>query len=270
MPMAKIIPLFSGSTGNCYYIAGGNTGILIDAGRSAKQITQACSFYNIDIKSLAGILVTHEHSDHIKGLRVFGTKHNLKAYLSEGTAEQLSIDGHLNNLNTEYFENSDNGKYAPFSMGDFLIEPFRTSHDVAESNGFRITLSDGKKICLATDLGFVSDTVSEYLTGCEAVILESNHDVGMLKNGPYPYLLKRRILSDKGHLSNDSCSEILPELVKNGTTRMILAHLSRENNYPDLAYHTATAKLFEHKMMIDKDYTLNVAPEEYNGTVIYL
>ena len=268
--MAKIIPLFSGSRGNCYYIGSNSKGILIDAGRSAKQIKEACDHYNIDISSIEGILVTHEHTDHINGLRIFASKYNLQTYMSLGTGSQLSMAGHLDGVKTEYFDYNDDKSYKVFGTGNFLVEPFATSHDVEESNGFKITASDGQKICLATDLGYISDTVLDHLNGSDAVILESNHDVGMLKNGPYPYLLKRRILSDIGHLSNDSCSDILSGLIENGTTRIILAHLSRENNYPDLAYHTAVSKLFESKMKVDSDYTLNVAPENYNGTIIYL
>ncbi len=267
--MAKIIPLFSGSKGNSYYIGSGSKGILIDAGRSAKQITEALSHFNINIASIEAILITHEHSDHINGLRVFASRNNIDAYMSNGTSEQMIIDGHLKGVRYSCFQ-KDGDNYTPFDTGSFMVEPFKTSHDTTESTCFRITDKEKRKITLATDLGYISDTVFSYLSGSDAVILESNHDVGMLKNGPYPYLLKRRIMSDKGHLSNDVCSDALPKLVQSGTTRFLLAHLSRENNYPDLAYHCAVAKLMENNMMRDKDYTLNVAAEDYNGTIIYL
>ncbi|MCR5636855.1 MAG: MBL fold metallo-hydrolase [Clostridiales bacterium] len=267
--MAKIIPLFSGSKGNSYFIGCGSKGILIDAGRSAKQLCEALSHYNINPDCLEAILITHEHIDHIKGLRVFASNCHVPVYMSYGTSEQLALDGHLKGVYTEYLR-KDNDVYSSFNTESFNIQPFKTSHDTPESTCYRITDKSGRITALATDLGYISDTVKENLLGSDAVILESNHDVGMLRNGPYPYLLKRRILSDTGHLSNDDCSEILPQLVKGGTTRFLLAHLSRENNYPDLAYHCAAAKLQEHGMICDKDYMLSIAPEDYNGTIIYM
>ena len=143
-----------------------------------------------------------------------------------------------------------------------MISPFRTSHDVAESCGFSVTASDGRKLCVATDTGIVTDEMRAALTGCDLALIESNHDIGMLRNGSYPYLLKRRILSDVGHLSNLACGEFITELIKSGTTRFVLGHLSKENNIPSLAYRTTKSALDCIGAEENRDYILTVAGSE--------
>ena len=145
------------------------------------------------------------------------------------------------------------------------IRPFHTSHDSAESVGYRISLPNGRVVVIATDLGFVSEEVRSALAGCDVAVMESNHDVGMLQSGGYPYYLKRRILSPQGHLSNSACAQELPDLVRQGTTRILLAHLSRENNIPQLAYQTALCSLLEQGMKAGEDFLLQVSPVENSG-----
>ena len=261
--MARLIPLFSGSSGNSYYIGTKESGILIDAGKNAKQLTIMLQNGGVDPLAVQGIFVTHEHSDHISGLRVFASKYNIPVFATEGTLDALTIGGVIN------------GKFPAYKMesgiqlADMEIKSFRTSHDCAESCGYRIKTADGKIFAIATDLGYISETVAENLYGADMVVIESNHDVDMLRMGPYPYPLKRRILSDAGHLSNAACAEFLPKLYRSGCRRFLLAHLSRENNTPDVAYQTALCSLIMEGYVKDVDFTLSVAPRENNlGTNI--
>lgn len=150
------------------------------------------------------------------------------------------------------------------------VLPFHTSHDSRESLGFRIHMADGRTLAVATDTGCMTDAIRGALVGCDLVLLESNHDVRMLENGPYPYVLKRRILGERGHLSNDCCAAELPFLAQNGSTRFVLGHLSRENNFPDLAYGTARAALDRAGLHEGKDYLLTVAPRNADAPVMVL
>ena len=149
-----------------------------------------------------------------------------------------------------------------------MVRPFPISHDCAEGYGYRIQMPDGRKVAVATDTGVMTEEVREAVTGCDLVVIESNHDVRMLQNGRYPYYLKRRILSQTGHLSNDACAEELASLVKSGTTRLILAHLSRENNVPELAYETAKSTLAAAGMREGMDFLLSVAPRVNDKNVM--
>lgn len=260
--MAKVIPLFSGSSGNSYYVSSGGSGILIDAGRTAKQITQALDDNCVDIKTIEAIFVTHEHTDHIKGVRVFANKHKLPVFMSEGTLKALERGGYVDGRTYCCVIQS-----GGVDLTTMHVDRFPISHDCAEGCGFRVDMGD-RKYALATDLGFVSQEVENALFGCDAVTIESNHDVNMLRMGPYPYVLKRRIMSDKGHLSNTTCSELLPKLVRSGTKRFILAHLSRENNMPEIAYRESLNMLNANGMELMSDFTLSVAPVETDGSSV--
>ncbi|MCI8497573.1 MAG: MBL fold metallo-hydrolase [Clostridiales bacterium] len=260
--MARFCPLFSGSRGNSVYIGAGTTGILIDAGVSAKRLETALRKRDIDPASIAAIFVTHEHSDHIAGLRVFASRFATPVYASEGTLDELCRMGTVN------------GKFeaepmkAEVCAGELRVTCFRTSHDAAESVGYCVETPDGRKITVATDLGVMTDEVRAALTGSDLVMMESNHDVRMLQNGGYPYYLKRRILSVTGHLSNDACACELPALAQSGVTRFVLGHLSRENNFPDIARQTALCSFSEHGMREGTDFTLTVAPQENEEKVM--
>lgn len=263
--MAKICPLFSGSRGNSYYISSSGSGILIDAGRSAKQLENALAANQIEIDTIRAVFVTHEHSDHIQGLRVFASRHKIKVYASCDTMSALDQMGVVNEK-VDGCEIDSRG----IAVDNMLIKPFATSHDCIGSVGYTVEMSDGTKIALATDTGIITDEISKAITGCDAVIIESNHDIGMLMNGAYPYQLKRRILSERGHLSNDTCSKLLPALVESGTTRFILAHLSRENNMPVIAENSALYELNQNGMKRNRDFALMVAPPETRGESVIL
>lgn len=263
--MARLCTLFSGSKGNCHYIGSAKKGILIDVGRSAKQIENALTTNNLDIKNIEAIFVTHEHSDHIQGLRVLATKYKIPIYASEGTITELEYNGTLNGkFPYEVLDNSG------IAIADMFIKPFNVSHDCAEGYGYRINTYDDRTFAIATDLGYISKEVKDALTGCDTIVVESNHDISMLQSGRYPYELKRRILSNRGHLSNIACADLLPYLTKNGTTRFILAHLSAENNIPELAYQTAVCSLSMAGIKENSDYILSVAPiENTKGSIIF-
>lgn len=254
-------PLFSGSKGNSVYIGHGGSGILVDAGRSAKQIENALLSNNLNIDKIRAIFITHEHTDHISGLKVLASRYGIKVYASSGTMKAL-FDMNVINGKFPYEIIDDKGA----NIDCMQVVPFGTSHDCLQSTGYRIKLSNEVKVGVCTDLGFISDTVYNNLLECNVVLLESNHDVGMLQNGCYPYHLKRRIMSDKGHLSNEECSRILPDLVDKGASRIILSHLSAENNIPQLAYETAVSALSCRGMKLGRDFTLDIAPEYNSGT----
>ena len=255
--MARVCPLFSGSSGNSYYVGNSEEGVLIDAGRSAKQITEMLDACGIPLRAVRAVFITHEHTDHVSGLRVFAGKNRLCTYASPGTLHALRTAGILTPkhqavaLSTEGVE-----------CAGMTVRPFHIPHDCAEGYGFTVATSDGRKIAFCTDLGSVTEEVSAALQGCDLVVLESNHDVRMLQNGPYPYALKRRILSQRGHLSNEACSSLLPQLAARGTGRFLLAHLSKENNTPELAYQTSLCSLQMAGMNAGRDFELAVAPRE--------
>ena len=263
--MAKFCPLFSSSKGNCTYIGSGESGILIDVGRSAKQINEALFNIGVDPDSLDAIFITHEHSDHINGLRVFASKHNIKVYATEGTLTALEEKQVLNDK-IKY----DTVSFTGTQAGSLLVTPFRTSHDARESCGYLVDTPDGRRITVCTDLGYVSDEVANSVCGSDLILLESNHDIRMLENGPYTYELKQRIKGKRGHLSNASCSELAVKLIESGTTRLVLGHLSQENNFPELAYQTTFSALSTAGAEADSDYILKVAKPAWEGKAIML
>lgn len=260
--MSRFCTLYSGSTGNCTYIGASSGGILIDAGVSAKRIEKALLERQIDLSTIKAIFVTHEHCDHIKGLRVFAKRTRIPVFASEKTAEALIQKGEIDqNIELKILSDS-------VLVAGMEVSRFDTCHDCEGSSGFIVKTSDGRKMTVCTDLGYVSDTVRQSLLGCDLVLLESNHDVMMLQNGPYPYIIKQRILSDSGHLSNVACAAELCGLVESGTTRIVLGHLSRENNHPELARTTARASLIDGGFKEDLDYILYVAKPRGNKMLV--
>lgn len=252
--MAKFCAMFSGSSGNCIYISAGGSSILVDAGVSARSICNALETIGSEIGQVSAILITHEHSDHIKGLKTLLSKYKIPVYASPGT-----IEGILQNIpvGDEHFTELETG--SSIEIAGMGVSSFCTSHDSNESVGFRIHTPDGRRIAIATDLGYVSDTVMSGISDCDIVMIESNHDVGMLQNGKYPYYLKRRIMSKTGHLSNDACASVLPQLCSGGTRHFVLAHLSRDNNFPELALETAVS-VMKLSGIASEDYEIEVAP----------
>lgn len=252
--MAKFCSLYSSSSGNCTYIGTSQGGILVDVGVSAKRTAEALAEIGIDPSQIAAIFVTHEHSDHINGIRVFSERHGIKVYASAGTLTGMEEQGALTSkMQVEIMPQGG------VEAGGIFVKSFRTPHDSRESTGYSIVTPDGKRIAVATDIGTVNDTVMNAIYGCDLVLLESNHDVRMLQNGPYPYFLKERILSNHGHLSNEKCAETAVKLVESGTTRFVLGHLSKENNMPSLAFETTHAAMTMAGAKENIDYLLSVA-----------
>ena len=262
--MAKFCPLFSSSGGNATYIGSGDGAILVDVGVSAKRLETALYNIGVDPASLDAIFITHEHADHRLGLRVFAARHGIKVYASEGTLGALEREGDLQKVSYDVIAKDG------VEAGGMLIKPFATSHDSAESCGYTVDTPDGRKISVCTDLGYVSDTVSEAISGSDLVLLESNHDIMMLENGPYPYPLIQRIKGKKGHLSNECCAEEAAKLLESGTTRIVLGHLSEKNNIPQLAYQTTFNELDAKGAKADSDYILKVAKPEWDSKAIML
>lgn len=233
MKDVKIYTLYSGSSGNSTFIRVGETAILIDAGRNAKALCAALNAIGEELSSVSAIFITHEHSDHISALEVVAKRNEIPIYVTRQSAVKFAPDSFVRMRIVE--------KEILFceEIGDIRIRSFRTSHDSLMSVGYRIEYEDEgvlHAIGYATDIGYISDDVREALVGCEAVVLESNHDVDMLMRGPYPADLKRRVRSSHGHLSNADCADFALDLVKSGTRAIMLAHLSRENNEPEIAF----------------------------------
>ncbi|MDR2687121.1 MAG: MBL fold metallo-hydrolase [Oscillospiraceae bacterium] len=251
--MAKLIPLFSGSSGNSAYIGGAGGGILIDAGVSAKRLACALASIGVDPGRVGAVFVTHEHIDHVRGLRVFCERHGVPVFATPGTLRALERMGAL----------AAGMRAGPMpsggvEAGGLLLRSFATSHDAADPCGYACEAEGGEKYAVATDTGYLAESVKAALRGCDTVMLESNHEVTMLQNGPYPYPRKRRILSDQGHLSNAACADFLPALLRAGAGRFYLAHLSRENNTPQLAYACARAAFDQAGAREGIDYELRV------------
>ena len=261
--MSKICPLFSGSTGNSTYIGTKNGAILVDAGASMKRIVEALEQVGGSKEEIKAIAVTHQHNDHITGLRPLLNRLKVPLIASEKTVEAL-IKYDKIPVSTEVII-ADAGTV---EVDGIIINRFSTSHDCAGSSGYSFVLPDYKKFTLCTDLGIVTDTVREALLGSDLLLLESNHDIEMLKRGPYPPELKMRIMSDRGHISNAACSAELCTLLKNGTKRFILGHLSQNNNTPLLARSSAEAALMDIGAENGKDYLLSVAKPTGNGVTV--
>ena len=228
----KLTVFASGSTGNCALVQGGGRSVLIDAGISARRIRTALVEGAVDPRCLDGIFITHEHADHISGLPVF-TKQCAVPIFAPATVAAALLQLHPGLGDSVKVISPER----PLSLGSMTVTSFPTMHDTPQSVGYRLE-ADGAALAVATDTGCVTDAMLEYLTGADAVLIEANHDVRMLQNGPYPAYLKRRILSDRGHLSNVDCARMAETLARQGTRRIILGHLSRHNNLPDLARRT--------------------------------
>ena len=243
----KICSLSSGSNGNSVLVRSECTNILIDAGISGKKIDERLAGLSLTGSDLDALLVTHEHIDHIKSVGVLARKCGVRIFATGGTVSELlhgknsigRVDPGLLNI-IEYDR--------PFMVGDILVTPFKITHDAAEPAAYTFECK-GDKIGFATDLGYVSDYVKQHLLGAKVLYIESNHDVQMLEAGSYPYQLKERIKSNLGHLSNDACAKFIVDICSSQEIHIndvILAHLSEENNFPDLAYETAMAEMKMH------------------------
>ena len=235
----RIYTLFSGSSGNCHYIKLGDKEILIDAGKNAKAITEALSSIGADIKRIADVYITHDHSDHTSALRVLQKKNpHIKLHFHPLCSEVLEQSG-ADISDSEHVRSG-----SELVSDNVKIIPFDVPHDASACVGYRIEYTSPEhpiSIGVATDIGHLTLDIANGLCGCDAVIVESNHDIGMLIDGPYPEYLKHRILSQVGHLSNESCAKLCTYLCEQGTKYVMLAHISKENNTHELALKAASA-----------------------------
>ncbi|KQB77294.1 metallohydrolase [Clostridium butyricum] len=247
--------LYSGSSGNSMFITSDRAKILIDAGLPGKKIDEALKAIDEETKNIDGIFITHEHSDHIKGVGVISRKYDIPIYANADTWS--AMEGSLGKIKEHNIKVID--KRSVTEIGDLNIKAFNIPHDASGPMGY--TVSDGKKnVSVATDFGTFTREIYDNVKDSEVILLESNHDVNMLKFGPYPYQLKRRILSEIGHLSNDDCGNAIVELVKCGNNKkIILGHLSNTNNQPDLAYATVLDVLNDNGIKNNEDIILTMA-----------
>lgn len=232
--MLQLCSLASGSSGNCIYIGSENTHILVDAGLSGKRIKAGLDSIVVDPYNLHAILVTHEHSDHISGLGVMIRRYKIPLYLTKKTWQAIKKYDKIGIIdeNLVHFIEADKG----FQLNDLTIMPFKTSHDAADSVCFTFSHAIHGKIGFATDLGVYNDYILSHLRDSTILYIEANHDIKMLEAGSYPYYLKQRILSDLGHLSNEVSTKLISDVIHDQLKYIILAHLSGENNHPDIAY----------------------------------
>ena len=236
--MAYIETIYSGSSGNCTLVAGDGGVLLVDMGKSTKQTLNLLYEQQVAAKDIKGILVTHEHSDHISGLKTFLCHFDVPVYGFRAVLNELIYKG-VASPSSDLRAIEDKKQFELLGLG---ITPFRTPHDSVDCCGYRFDTDSGSA-CVATDLGTVTDSIYNYLHGCDTVILESNYDRGMLMTGPYPFQLKQRIMSAYGHLDNLDSSETIVKLVSEGTKNVVLAHLSDKNNTPSLARDTCRSML---------------------------
>ena len=236
----KVTVLSSGSKGNTTYIESGQTKILIDVGNSCKYVINKLKEIGIEGTDIDAILITHTHSDHIKGLKVFLNKFNPEVYITKGMLKELDFLKSYHIIDTNILK-----------VKDLLINVIKTSHDAPDSVGY-VVKGDGKSIVYITDTGYINNKYFDLLSNKELYIMESNHDIEKLNTGPYPFKLRQRILGDKGHLSNYDSAKYISSFIGEKTKCVILAHLSEENNSYDLAYNTLLERLNNNNQQIDK------------------
>ncbi len=259
----KLCSIASGSKGNSTYIESKGTRILIDAGLSGIAIQRNLEEIGVDPSTLDAIFVTHEHMDHIKGVGVLARRFQLDVFANENT--WLAMDktvGKINSNHMHRFKHDEMLKYK-----DLGILPMRSFHDCMDGSGF-VVHSDDKKISFLTDTGYVNTSMLETMSGSDLYFLESNHDLELLKNSSYPWALKQRISSNRGHLSNDHAGEVLKKLVTKRGEHVVLAHLSDENNLPEVAIRTIRRTLSEAAIQEGLDYTLHVAKPLVSSNII--
>lgn len=259
--MLELISLISGSSGNASLITDGKTNLLLDCGTSAKKLEAALVKIGVMPQSISALLITHEHSDHIKGAGVVVRKHKIPIYATLPTHKAMEIGKIDDSLRAELTPGRE------LTIGSVGITPFSIPHDAAMPVGYVFT--DGStRSAVATDIGRMNESILNHLRGCDKVLLESNHDIEMLRVGPYPYPLKQRILGNLGHLSNASAAEAALDLVKHGTKQLMLGHLSVHNNYPETAVMETYNRLTSAGVDVGRDVTLQVA-DRYEITRFY-
>ncbi len=252
----ELCTIASGSSGNCIYIGTDKHKILVDAGISGKRITAGLEQIGVQPDEIQGVFITHEHSDHIKGAGIISRKYNWPIYATKATWDVMLEENKIGKILPHNIKIVDSGKGMNFS--GLEIMPYSIYHDAADPVGYTFSY-EKKKMSIATDLGHVDQKIINALKDSHLILLESNHDVGMLQAGGYPYYLKQRILGENGHLSNELAAKALLGVYNENLEHAILGHLSRENNFPDLAYITTKNELQNNGIEIGKDIKVSVA-----------
>ena len=260
--MFNFCSLYSGSIGNCLLVQTDKTNILIDAGVSQKKINEALSSLNLSLEDIDAILITHEHSDHIQSIGSISKKYNIPVYTNQETLDNMPKQKEKIEIANQKLFTINN----KFKINDLQILPFEIPHDAANPCGFNI-FHQSKKISIATDIGHMNDDLLNKLHKSDFIMLEANYDPEVLKYSPYPYKLKQRIAGQYGHLSNATAGKTIGHLVSSGLNQAMLGHLSKENNFPELAYQTVTEELKNHKIT-SKDITINVAGRDEPSKII--
>ncbi|MEE1114593.1 MAG: MBL fold metallo-hydrolase [Eubacterium sp.] len=262
----KLCSLSSGSSGNCIFAGSEEVSLLFDAGISGKKTENGLNMIGMTGKDLNGIFITHEHSDHIQGLGVLARKLRIPIYATKATCEAILAKGNVGKIPEDLFRPIEPD--VQVVIGDITVEPFSISHDAADPVAYRIS-SGTHSAAIATDMGTYTDYTIRHLQNLDVLLLEANHDVNMLEAGRYPYYLKRRILSDRGHLSNEASGQLLSELLHDNMKRIILGHLSAENNYPALAYETVCSEVtMGDNPYRSGDFAIEVAKRDTVGDVV--
>ena len=259
--MLTFTTLASSSTGNCSLVSCGDTHILLDAGISAKQIAAGLQSLGIAPHQLSAILITHEHSDHVSGLRVLSKKAGAPIYATPFTCQAWYRKNRVDEVRALMREQEAG---TGVQIGSLWVESFPTPHDAACSVGYSIA-GDGGRMVLCTDLGHVTREVRQAVEGCDLLVCETNHDEDWVRTGPYPYHLKQRILGNFGHLSNEAGAELAAFAVETGAKTVVLAHLSQQNNTPAHAYETVALRLLAMDCDPERDIKLSVAPKAEMG-----
>ena len=260
--MLKFCSLLSGSSGNSLFVQSDQSKLLIDCGASGKKICEALASINSSIEDIDAILITHEHSDHVQSLGLLSKKYNIPIYINEETFNALS-NAQKEKISEDKINFFINDK--EFYFNDLTIKPFSIPHDAANPCGYNI--HNGKrKISIATDLGHINDSILNNLKNSSFILLESNYDPSILQVSKYPYSLKERIKGPKGHLSNETAGKLISALSSNELKEVMLGHLSKENNFPELAYQTVTEELMRNNIDLNT-LRLSVA-NRYNPSKI--
>jgi phosphoribosyl 1,2-cyclic phosphodiesterase len=263
--MIKFCSLFSGSSGNAIFLGTDKTKILIDAGVSGKRIIEALVSIGENPSELSAVLVSHEHSDHIKGAGIISRRLDIPIYANEGTWKAMEGQiGPVSLKNKRYFNTG-----IEFEINEICIKPFPMPHDASEPVGFSF-FTENKKVTVSTDIGHISEELLDCMEMSDLILLESNHDLEMLRVGRYPWWLKKRIMGENGHLSNEVAGKTVAYLADRGTRRFLLGHLSKENNFPELAYQTVLNALDEKQIRVGTDVTLDVVLRDRVGRVVEL
>lgn len=262
----RIATVASGSSGNCVYVGSDNTHVLVDVGISGKRTEMGLNANGISMKDISAILITHEHIDHINGLGVISRKYEIPIYTTEGTADAIRKNTKLGKIPEDLYVNIESD--SPFYIGDLEVCPFNISHDAAQPVAYRFNKGN-KSVAVATDMGKYDDYIVNNLSNLDALLIEANHDVRMLLAGTYPYYLKQRILGEKGHLSNETSGKLINDILHDGLKYIMLGHLSKENNYEDLAYETVKSEIAvsdnEYKA---EDFNIMVAKRDAYSTLL--